>query len=202
MFFNSETGKAYEKNYKFTESKSYIESHIQNYPDVPVIVAPDVAEKINSPLVIGGHHEYDTVIEVSESNFEQLLIQKYSLYLEAGAATAGTISLTFHMFPFLVAYYRGKITRDQLGKAIKKFIPEITGRTINRMAMLAILGPVYASFLVASFVGKTTLYGFEEDEEIHEKSVNDDQPEEPIKKKTKFSRRDIITLSFLKGFEE
>ena len=77
MFFNSETGKAYEINYKFTESESYIESHIQKHPDVPVIATPEVAEKINSPLVIGGHHEYDTVIEISEKNFEQLLIHTF-----------------------------------------------------------------------------------------------------------------------------
>ena len=202
LFFNSENGKAYEINYKFTESESYIESHIQKHPDVPVIATPDVAEKINSPLVIGGHHEYDTVIEISENNFEQLLIQKHSLYLEAGAATAGSISLAVHMLPFFVAYYRGKITRVQLGKALKQFLPEITGRTINRIAMLSILGPVYATFLIASFAGKATLYGFEEDEEIPETSNDYNPPEEPKKKKKKFSRRDLITLSFLKEFQD
>ena len=38
--------------------------------------------------------------------------------------------------------------------------------------MLSILGPVYATFLIASFAGKATLYGFEEDEEISTDEVD------------------------------
>ena len=106
------------------------------------------------------------------------------------------------MLPFFLAYYRGKITRIQLGKALKQFLPEITERTTNRIAMLSILGPVYATFLIASFAGKTTLYGFEEDEEILETCKDYNPPEEPKKKKKKFSRRDLITLSFLKDLKD
>ena len=205
LFFNSETGRAYEINYKFSENANYIENHIQLHPDVPVIATADVAEKINSPLVFGGNFKYDEVAGISEQNFEQILEQKHTLYLETGAVGSGAITLAFHMFPFLIAFYKEQITRAQLGKALKKFIPEITGRTINRVAMLSLLGPVYATFLIASFVGKATLYGFEEKESNSEtdekpqgeKTAQDTDVEKTSNFKKKFSRRDLITLSFL-----
>lgn len=202
IFFNSETGNAYEINYKFTENKHYIESHIQVHPDVPVVAPPEIAEKINDPLIISGHFEHETVLDISEQNFEALLEKSYDLYLEAGAAAAGIIQLGIYILPFLIAYKRGKITRDQLAEALKKFIPKITARTINRIAMLALLGPVYGMFLVAGFGLKFTLYGFD-DVEMDEAAPGPPIPtypaQEPILKK-KFSRRSMITLSFLEEF--
>lgn len=205
VFFNSETGQTYEVNYKFSENEDYIENHIQLHPDVPVVTTADVAEKINSPLVFGGNYNYDEIIEISEQNFEQILEQKHSIYLELSAIGTGAIVLALHTSPFLVAFYRGKITRSQLGKALKKFIPEITGRTINRIAMLSFLGPVYGTFLIASFVGKTALFGFEEydndlrpderPEQTNPKTDTDGKKTSHFKKK--FSRRGLITLSFL-----
>ena len=47
-----------------------------------------------------------------------------------------------------------------------------------------------------------TLFGFEEDEEIPETCKDYNPPEEPKKKKKKFSRRDLITLSFLKDLKD
>ena len=207
IFFNEETGKSYEINYKFSENENYIENHIQLYPDVPVVATADVAEKINSPFVFGGEYDYDEIEEITEVNFENLLDLKHSLYLEAGIAGAGAISLMFHLLPFTVAYYKGNITRDQLSAALKRFVPEITGKTINRIVMLTILGPVYGSFLLASYVGKSTLYGFDDVEETSpevEKEVKAEEKPKPqkseetvYKPKKKFTRREMITLSFL-----
>jgi hypothetical protein len=200
IFFSSETGNAYEINYKFTENKHYIESHIQEHPDVPVIAPPEIAEKINDPLVIGGHFEHETVLDISEQNFEALLEKSHDLYLEAGAAAAGIINLGIYILPFLIAYKRGKITRDQLAEALKKFSPNIAARTINRIAMLTLLGPVYGMFLVAGFGFKLALYGFDDietDEAVPEPPTH---PTQEPKVKKKFSRRSMITLSFLEEF--
>ena len=85
------------------------ENHIQLHPDVPVIATADVAEKINSPLVIGGHEKRETVIEISNENFDILLNEKHASYIEAGAATAGIITLGIHLLPFFRAYQLDKI---------------------------------------------------------------------------------------------
>jgi hypothetical protein len=200
IFYNSETGRAYEINYKFTENKYYIESHIQEHPDVPVVAPPEVAEKMNSPLVISGKYEHGVVLDISESNFEELLENSYDLYLEAGAAAAGITALAISMLPFLSAYKRGKITRKQISKALSKFVPKIAGRTLNRILMLTLLGPVYGMFLVASIAFKATIFDDVGMGEVPpDSSATPEPPEEPTTKK-KFSRRSIITLSFREEF--
>ena len=195
IFFNPETGKSIEINYKFTENKYYIESHIQEYAEVPVVAPADVAERINHPMVMSGEYEYQTVKDLSEENFDQVLSSSHNYYLELAAAGGGAVSLGMHLLPFLVAYKKGKISREQLGKAIHQFIPRITARTVNRIAMLALLGPVYAMFLAANFGLQGVLYGFDDIEpEVEERA----EAQAKVKKGPyKFSRRSLITLSFL-----
>ncbi|MDB9870035.1 hypothetical protein OAD33_03080 [Alphaproteobacteria bacterium] len=205
VFYNQETGQYIEINYKFTLNENYIESHIQRYPDVPVVAPPEVAEKINSPLVMSGHYEHGVVLEISEANFDDLLNKSHSLYLEAATIASGGASLLMHIFPFLMAYYKGTIGKELLFKALKTFYPKIAGRTLNRIGMLTLLGPVYGMFLIASFVFKSSLYGYEDIDK--DKSKNNDEAskivEEVTEKEEKpqpktFSRRGLITLSFLK----
>jgi len=201
-FFNSETGQEYEINYKFTENKHYIESHIQDHPEVPVVAPPEVAEKINSPLVIGGQFSHEEISEISEHNFDVLLEKSHEIYLQEGAGAAGIATLGFHMLPYLVAYKRGNITLKQLQLALKTFAPTITGRSLNRIAMLTLLGPVYGMFLVASFGMKASLYGYDDIEENKDEPlIASPEPTEEPKKKKQFSRRSLITLSFIQDLQ-
>ena len=205
IFYNKETGQYIEINYKFTLNQNYIESHIQRYPDVPVVTPPEVAEKINSPLVMSGNYEHGVVLEISEANFDDLLNKSHSLSLEAATVASGGVSLLMHIFPFLMAYYKGTISKELLFKALKTFYPKIAGRTLNRIGMLSLLGPVYGMFLIASFVFKSSLYGYEDidkdksknNEEVSEVDEEVIEKEEEPKPKT-ISRRGLITLSFLK----
>ena len=205
VFYNQETGQYIEINYKFTLNENYIESHIQRYPDVPVVAPPEVAEKINSPLVMSGHYEHGVVVEISEANFDDLLNKSHSLYLEAATVASGGVSLLMHIFPFLMAYYKGTISKELLFKALKTFYPKIAGKTLNRIGMLTLLGPVYGMFLIASFVFKSSLYGYEDidkdksknNEEVSEVEEEVIEKGEEPKPKT-ISRRGLITLSFLK----
>jgi len=205
VFYNQETGQYIEVNYKFTLNENYIESHIQRYPDVPVVAPPEVAEKINSPLVMSGHYEHGVVVEISEANFDDLLNKSHSLYLEAATVASGGVSLLMHIFPFLMAYYKGTISKELLFKALKTFYPKIAGKTLNRIGMLTLLGPVYGMFLIASFVFKSSLYGYEDidkdksknNEEVSEVEEEVIEKGEEPKPKT-ISRRGLITLSFLK----
>jgi len=200
IFFNSKTGRGIEINYKFTENKHYIESHIQEYPDVPVVAPADVAERINNPMVIAGNVDYEIVKEISEENFDELIKISHDIYLEAGAAAGGVVSIGIHALPFLIAYKKGNITREQLGKAVSQFLPELTGRTINRIAMLALLGPVYAMFLLANLGLKGTLFGFDDAEETGSSGGDERVPPKESKLDKKFSRRSLITLSFVREF--
>jgi hypothetical protein len=198
IFTNNQTGETIEVNYKFSTNKHYIESHIQEHPDVPVIVPKDIEEKINSPFA--SHYEQDAVLEISEKNFEQMLNQYSNIDLAVGVTAAGAASLTVRLLPFFVAYYRGKINREQFGQALKRFFPDIAARTINRIGMLTFFGPLYGLFLLAGFGMKGTLYGFDDKNEttFQEEDKLEEKKEGIFEKK--FSRRSLFTLSYLKDF--
>ena len=103
---------------------NYIERHIQEYPDIPIVAPQEIQEKINSPFV--SHVDTDTVESVTSENFDKILNQYSSVELAAGATAAGVMSHVVRLTPFLVAYYRNKITRDELGIVIQKFFPDIS----------------------------------------------------------------------------
>ena len=42
--------------------------------------------------------------------------------------------------------------------AIKKFVPEITTKTLNRIIMLTLMGPIFGWFLLASFILKVSTH--------------------------------------------
>ena len=73
------------------------------------------------------------------------------------------MSYVVRLTPFLVAYYRDKITRDELGIVIQKFFPDITARTLNRVGMLTFFGPLYGLFILSGFAMRGTLYGFDDE---------------------------------------
>ena len=165
-FYNTETQQTYEVNYKLTDDTNYIEHHLAKYPDTPVITSPEVAEKMNNPLVSGGKYHPDEVIKLSDKNFNALLNSEHDLYLQEGAAAAGLIVLSLHLFPFFVAYQKGKINKNQFETAVKKFVPEVTSKTLNRIIMLTLMGPIFGWFLLASFILKLSTHESDRTENV------------------------------------
>ncbi len=197
IFTNNITGDTVRINYKFTSDINYIERHIQEHPDIPVVAPKDIQEKINSPFV--SHVDSETVSEVTEENFDKFLNQYSTLDLAVGATAAGVTSYTIRLLPFFVGYYKGKITFEQLGIAIKKLFPDITSRTINRIGMLTFFGPLYGLFILSSFAMRGALYGF--DDNVPKETSNIKKESEKKKEglfEKKFSRRSLFTLSYLK----
>jgi len=155
-FYNPVTKQTYEANYKLTDDVNYIENHLEKYPDKPVITSPEVAEKMNNPLVSGGEYETNEVIKLSDEKFDALLNSEYDLYLQEGAAAAGVLILSVHLFPFFVAYSKGNIDKEQFISAVKKFVPEVTSKTLNRIIMVTLMGPIYGWFILASLIMKAS----------------------------------------------
>ena len=165
-FYNSVTKQTYEVNYKLTDDTNYIEHHLAKYPDTPVITSPEVAEKMNNPLVSGGKYHPEEVIKLSDKNFKSLLDSEHDLYLQEGAAAAGLIVLSLHLFPFFVAYAKGNIDRNQFETAVKTFVPEVTSKTLNRIIMLTLMGPIFGWFLLASFILKVSTHESDRTENV------------------------------------
>lgn len=198
IFKNDLTGEITRVNYKNSTNLNYIESHIQEHPDIPVIAPKEIQDKINSPFV--SHVDTETIEKVTSENFEKMLNQYSNIDLAIGTTAAGIASYIVRLTPFFFAYYRNKITREELGTAINKFFPDIASRTINRIGMLTFFGPLYGLFILSSYAMRGTLYGF--DDKLKKETNNDDEPE-PKKEgffEKKFSRRSLFTLTYLKEF--
>ena len=97
-------------------------------------------------------------VALSDKNFDALLSSEHDIYLQEGAATAGIVVLSLHLFPFFVAYSKGRINKNQFESAVKKFVPEITTKTLNRIIMLTLMGPIFGWFLLASFILKISTH--------------------------------------------
>ena len=198
IFTNKETGQLIEINYKFSTNKEYIERHIQEHKDVPVIVPQEIEEKINSPFL--SHFKKEDILEVSQENFDRVLIKQHELYL--GVVGTGFASFLICILPFCKAFYAEKISREQFTQALKTFFPDVTAKTINRIVMFTLFGPLYGTFLIASLAMKGILYGFDQKEDEEKKPESNKTISRTIKSKKrfkeKFSRRELITLSLLK----
>jgi len=197
VLYNEATNTAIEINYKLTADTGYIESHLAKYPDIPVIAPPEIADKIEHPLVWGGEYSYDEIYELSDSNFQDVLgLQSTNWAMQGGIAGAGLVQLLVSISPFLVAYSRKRISATQLREVFLSFLPEVGIRTANRLVMLAALGPVYAMALVA----KTGLAVLKPtgDSDLDYLDVTDPSPnaasDEEAAEPKRYSRRDVITL--------
>lgn len=201
---NHETGQKVIFNYKFTDDLGYIENHLQNYPDLPVVVPADVYEKLkDNPLVVSGdiqsgNFEQEEITKINKDNFESILKSNEDLLIVGGVAVGGT-TLAIRLLPFLYAYFRSRISKEQLQKAVTIFFPEVTALTLNRIAMLTLIGPVYGFFILANLGLKTSTNIFKDDVSNINSSTKKENREKNStneKKERKMTRRDFITLSF------
>ena len=180
------TGKSYGIQLKASENINYIEETLRKYPDTPIIVPKGVAEKVNHPLVMDGNYTMDKINEINDSNFEKILDVQHGEFLAKGGLDAGILILAINIMPFIYARQQKQINNDQFAEALKKFIPDITAKTIHRVTLLSLIGPLYAFFLISKSIGKTLLEGIDDEDEIKNK-------EKPINKKD-MSRREFFLL--------
>ena len=153
---------------KASENKNYIESTLKKYPDTEIIVPKGIAEKINHPLVLDSSISLKDINEINDKGFEKLLDINHGEYLAKGGIQASVAILFINLMPFIYARFNKQISNDQLKEAIKKFIPELTAKTIHRVTLLSMIGPLYAFFLISKAIGKTFVNDieFEEDENL------------------------------------
>ena len=183
---DSLSGKSYGVQLKASENINYIEETLRKYPDTPIIVPKGVAEKVNHPLVMDGNYTADQINEINDANFEKILEVQHGEFLAKGGLEAGVLILAISIMPFIYARQKGQINNEQFATALKKFIPDITAKTIHRVTLLSLIGPLYAFFLIAKSIGKTLLDGIDDEVEVNEETT-------PINKKN-MTRREFFLL--------
>ena len=140
-------------------------------------------------MVISANTSYNKVETINNNNFENLLQTYSDKYFALGGLKGGLVLLGTTLSPFIYSYFKGNISKDQFVTALKKFIPEISVRTLNRVTMLVLIGPLYAWYLIARTVGGLSMANYD--------SMNKQEQETESVFEKKVSRRDLVTLSFL-----
>ena len=103
-------------------------------------------------MVIASDFSHREIQEITESNFEELVdnltpITKLSgvAAVSMGVAGAAIISL----WPFVVAYKRGKISIEHLKQACEKVFPKAGEELVYRLTLMAVFGPIYGWYVLA-----------------------------------------------------
>jgi hypothetical protein len=153
IVFTSDGGERIEVSLKTTDSADYIEEALRRYPDIPILTTENLGpefEDLDVEMASGFSNEHLT--EVTEENFDRLLegVGDTDAGELGGAVGVGTAAdAAASLWPFVVAYMRGRIGAERLQQACVKVLPEAGGRLATRLMLMAILGPIYAWYLLA-----------------------------------------------------
>ena len=165
VFTNLETGEIVEVSLKAVNDPSIIETALRRYPDIPILTTSEMEgpfggmERISTTDI-----SHDELSVDADEMFDELMTLTSAASAEAqtmlgvgtGTAAAGVIQL----WPFVAAYSRGRISKDDLNKAFKAVLGDGGEALAGRVAMAALFGPIYAWYLLArGIVGLTSSEG-------------------------------------------
>ena len=107
----------------------------------------------SNPQVFGSGITHKELESITSENFDRLLnqiepINEYRVVF--GVVAFGTLSI---LYPFLIAYLKKNITEDQLKNVFHKILGDSGIKLATRISYAAILGPVFAWWLLARGVG-------------------------------------------------
>ena len=180
---NLEKGISIQVQYKSTFNKQYVETEMAKNPDTIFVVSDEVANKINDPRIIPAGITNEEVTNLAEKNAKLLMkgeIETSELAL--GATYGGVASGTFNVFPYLRAYKKNKISKEELEKVLETLLPQAGEKTIQYIVKYSLGGMLYLWWRPANLI-LSYLY-------------DDEVKEEKTTKKT-YTRREFLTLAFL-----
>ena len=182
-YTNEETGVSIEVQYKSTFNKQYVETEMEKNPDTIFVVSDEVAEKINDPRIIPAGITNEEVTNQAEKNAKMLMKGEISASeLALGAMYGGVASGTFNIFPYVIAYKKNKITKEELEKVLEVMLPQAGEKTIQYMVKYSVGGMLYLWWRPANLILSY----------LYEDEVKVDKPE-----KKSYTRREILQLAFL-----
>lgn len=110
----------------------------------------EAAEKyLDNDMVYGSGIKHDELQEITEDRMDELLgsiHQVDATHVVIGGVTVGTIAA---VWPFTVAYMRKRISYESYEQALVKILGDSGVMLASRLAYAALLGPVFAWYLLA-----------------------------------------------------
>lgn len=152
IFTNDDTGEQIDVSLKaVAESNSQIIEHtLIRYPDIPIMTTDEISALYgDDERVFGSSFLHEDIDIITKERFQELIstIQPISAQqVVVGGVTMGMMSA---LWPFVMAYLRKKITREQLKDVFQHALGESGVMLVSRLSYATIFGPLFAWYLLA-----------------------------------------------------
>ncbi len=152
VFTDAEHHRQFVYSLKATMAPSYIEGALHHYPDVPIMSTDEVAHMMeHTGMVIPSGISHAELLNVTHEDYDELLWKLPSHEAVIGGGI--TLSAFVSLYPFAIAWSRGRIDRDRFMKAVKRMTGQSSMAVASRIAFAAALGPVFGWYLLARGAG-------------------------------------------------
>ena len=152
VFENTETGDTFEVSLKATDNPAYVEHALSRYPESPVMATSEAADAFDGDERVASSGFADEEMErVTGENFEALIERTEPSRLDAFGGVMGGASLAAAaaLWPFVAAWMRDRISREQLDAACLRILGASGRRIIPRLAGAIAFGPIYMWYALA-----------------------------------------------------
>ena len=173
VFTNPQTGETVEVSLKATGAHTDVIEHaIEKYPDIPILTTEEAARLYgDNPLVLDSGIENEALREITEEKMDELLEKIGSVDATHVVIGGVTVGLMAALWPFTVAYMRGDISYESFEKAITRILGENSVKFASRLAYTALLGPIFAWYLLARGVDALVVGAVENANSVHRVQV-------------------------------
>jgi len=157
-FRNSHTGEEVEVSLKAVSESNpqIIEEALARYPDIPIMATDEVAELFaDDPRVFGSSVLNVNLENITNERFEELVETIRPINQTEVIVGGITVGIMTALWPFVMGYLRGFITKTQLEMVFVKVLGSGAKKLVSRLLWGAILGPVFAWYLLARGVKST-----------------------------------------------
>jgi len=151
-FTNADTQEQLEVSLKIAsvDNRQTIDHALERYPDYPIMTNDEAAALYDkNDMVFGGGISGEKLTDITEENLDEMIsriepINEYQVVI--GGTTIGSAAA---LWPFVMAYLRGRITQEQLEKVFKHILGQVGVKLTSRVVYATVFGPLFAWYLLA-----------------------------------------------------
>jgi hypothetical protein len=156
IFHNSETNETLEVSLKAVSADNsfIIEDALAKYPNLPIMSTDEVADLYaDNPNVFGSGFTNKELDGITDEKLQILISQMEPINAKEVVVGGITMSTFAALWPFVMAYLRGRITREQLELVFFQVMGDSGVKLVSRLSWAVVLGPMFAWWLLARGVG-------------------------------------------------
>ena len=156
IFYNSETNETLEVSLKAVSADNsfIIEDALVKYPDLPIMSTDEVADLYaDNPNVFGSGFTNKDLDGITDEKLQILISQMEPINAKEVVVGGITMSTFAALWPFVMAYLRGRISREQLELVFLQVMGDSGVKLVSRLSWAVVLGPMFAWWLLARGVG-------------------------------------------------